>query len=298
MDLSDFLDNCCKDCVFKSDIPEESKKEPCLLGIDEAGRGPVLGPMVYGIAYYPIKVKSVMEKQDFADSKTLTESKREEIFNKILNNKVANFGWMTMVLSPVTISNSMFKRTKYNLNSLSHDTAMGLIQRAIDEGVNVEEVYVDTVGPEAKYKAKLSDRFPTINFTVAQKADSKYSVVSAASICAKVIRDRIIANWRFREDVKNIGDYGSGYPADPKTKAFLQKNMDPVFGYPSFVRFSWSTADSILESKAIECEWDEVEEKPTNNNKRSMTQFVPKKKKQNTFFENRCLKRLTDFSKI
>lgn len=68
------------------------------------------------------------------------------------------------------------------------------------------------MGPEAKYKDKLSQRFPTIKFTVAQKADSKYSVVSAASICAKVIRDRIIANWKFLEDVKNPEDYGSGYP--------------------------------------------------------------------------------------
>ncbi|XP_025018071.1 ribonuclease H2 subunit A isoform X2 [Tetranychus urticae] len=255
MDLSSFLNNCSKDCLFKSDVPEATKKQPCMLGIDEAGRGPVLGPMVYGIAYFPIDVKAKMEKQDFADSKSLTENKREEIFNRICAGKIDNFGWMTNVLSPVTISNSMFRRTKYNLNALSHDTAMGLIQNAIDEGVNVEEVYVDTVGPEAKYKDKLSARFPAIKFTVAQKADSKYSVVSAASICAKVIRDRIIANWRFLEDVKNPEDYGSGYPGDPKTKAFLQNNLDPVFGFPSFVRFSWSTANEILESKAIECEW-------------------------------------------
>lgn len=110
---------------------------------------------------------------------------------------------------------------------------------------------------------------------MAQKADSRFSVVSAASICAKVIRDRIITNWKFLEDVKSPNDYGSGYPSgklqlrlnnikvltlmffvsDPRTQSFLKDNIDPVFGFPSFVRFSWSTADTILESKAIECEW-------------------------------------------
>ena len=86
----------------------------------------------------------------------------------------------------------MYRRGKYNLNSMSHDTAIGLIQQALKAGVRVAEVYVDTVGPPEKYQAKLEAIFPEIKITVAKKADSLYACVSAASICAKVARDRAI----------------------------------------------------------------------------------------------------------
>jgi ribonuclease H2 subunit A len=52
-------------------------------------------------------------------------------------------------------------------------------------------------------------------------------------------------------------DYGSGYPSDPKTKQFLADVIDPVFGYSQFVRFSWSTADVILRSKACPVSWED-----------------------------------------
>ena len=44
-------------------------------------------------------------------------------------------------------------------------------------------------------------------------------------------------------------------PPDPKTKAWLRKHVDPVFGFPQFVRFSWRTAQSILESEAEDVTW-------------------------------------------
>ncbi|KAF4517243.1 hypothetical protein B566_EDAN011627 [Ephemera danica] len=106
------------------------------------------------------------------------------------------------------------------------------------------------------YIDKLSGIFPGIKITVAKKADSTYPVVSAASICAKVCRDRAVSNWKFKEEVDITGDaWGSGYPNDPLTKKFLSENLDSVFGFPQFVRFSWSTADKILKEKCapVEC---------------------------------------------
>lgn len=79
-----------------------------------------------------------------------------------------------------------FDRSKYNLNAISHDTAINLIQGSLDAGVRVREVFVDTVGDASKYQTKLAERFPQLAVTVKPKADSLFAVVSAASICAKV----------------------------------------------------------------------------------------------------------------
>uniref|UniRef100_A0A673UCX6 Ribonuclease n=1 Tax=Suricata suricatta TaxID=37032 RepID=A0A673UCX6_SURSU len=149
-------------------------------------------------------------------------------------------------------------RVKYNLNSLSHDTAAGLIQFALDQGVKVAQVFVDTVGLPDTYQKQLQQRFPGIEVTVKAKADALYPVVSAASICAKVARDQAVKNWHFVEDLPHLdADYGSGYPNDPKTKAWLRRHVEPVFGFPQFVRFSWRTAQSILEKEAEDVVWED-----------------------------------------
>ncbi|GIY42827.1 ribonuclease H2 subunit A [Caerostris darwini] len=270
MDLSEFTNDQSKNVVLVSGVPLSTKSEPCMLGIDEAGRGPVLGPMVYGAAYCPISQLDLLKAKGVADSKTLTEEKRENLFS-LIDEASDMMGWILDILSPNFISNSMLKRSKYNLNALSHDSAIGLIKKALELGVNIAEVYVDTVGPPEKYQAKLAALFPEIKITVAKKADSVYPIVSAASICAKVARDNAIKGWKFSEGEKFQDiEYGSGYPNDPLTKKFLANNIDPVFGFPQFVRFSWSTAEKILENSAAKVEWEEVEDEGT-----------PKKKTQN-----------------
>lgn len=146
---------------------------------------------------------------------------------------------------------------------MSHDTAINLIEEVINQHVIVEHVYLDTVGPADKYKAKLKSRFPKIQFTVANKADSIYPIVSAASVCAKVKRDRILKNWQFIESSRlrlDIFDRGSGYPSDEVTRNFLKDIMDPVFGFPTLARFSWSTVSNILDKHAAVCDWNEPEE--------------------------------------
>lgn len=258
--------------------------------------------MVYGIAFCPLEKAEILKTLGCADSKQLTEEKREVIFNDICTAEYANtnMAWAVEVISPNVISNSMLRRSKHSLNEVSMDSAIGLIQRAMDLGANIAEVYVDTVGPPEKYEAKLSKIFPDFKITVAKKADSTYPIVSAASICAKVSRDHALKVWEFPEGLKISDDgFGSGYPGDPVTKRFLQENIDQVFGFPRLVRFSWSTASNILMSKALNMQFEDEEEPPKTKaakaTKAIQTFFTSDKPRpRHTFFRDRCLESVSD----
>ncbi|CAH2047145.1 unnamed protein product, partial [Iphiclides podalirius] len=271
-----------------------------MLGVDEAGRGPVLGPMVYGVAFCPLSQKSVLQSLGCADSKALTEEKRDDIFTKMLTEDKSkdNVGWIAEVISPNYISNSMYRRVKHSLNEVSMNSAISLIKKVIQDGANLAEIYVDTVGPPEKYQAKLAEIFPNIKITVAKKADSIYPIVSAASIVAKVTRDHALKVWKFKEGLDmDHTQFGSGYPGDPLTKKFIREQIDNVFGYPLLVRFSWSTAELMLQEKAAPCTFEESEE-ASPNKKAAGTKsiscfFSPKdekkSRKRHKFFEERCL---------
>ncbi len=183
--------------------------------------------MVYGITYCPeiraIELKTI----GCADSKTLSEDQREKLFEK-LDSLKGFVGWVVEIISPNSICNSMFKRLKHSLNEVSHDSAIGLIRKALSLGVNVTSVFVDTVGPPEKYQSKLSAIFPDIKITVSKKADSLFPVVSAASICAKVSRDKALSMWKFRESPfvgikteKKELKWGSGYPGGNKADIYF-----------------------------------------------------------------------------
>lgn len=228
--------------------------EPCIMGIDEAGRGPVLGPMVYGCLYCAVSFQDTLASLNFADSKTLKEEKREELFELLKANE--SIGWSVDVIDPRDLSAKMLKKSKINLNEISHDSAMGLVTRVLNMGVLLTQVYVDTVGDADKYCAKLSERFPSIKFVVAKKADSLYSVVSGASIVAKVTRDRALRGWTFDESAENMHrNFGSGYPGDPETKAWLEHHKHSIFGFPTLVRFSWGTCTTYFKN-AAEVVWE------------------------------------------
>lgn len=269
------------------------KSEPCMLGIDEAGRGPVLGPMVYGCAFCPISKLDDLKALKCADSKTLTLDQREKLLT-LLNENADYIGWEVEILSPSFISQNMFRRSKYNLNWISHDAAIALISRAREAGANITEVYVDTVGPPEKYQAKLEGHFPGVKITVSKKADALFPTVSAASICAKVVRDRALAAWSCPEKVDiDLTKIGSGYPADPATKKFLAAALEPVFGFPSLVRFSWSTCQTILDKSAVPVQWEDVddEEDSAAKNTPSVASFFGGGPAQrHVFFTDRHLK--------
>ena len=133
------------------------------------------------------------------------------------------------------------------------------------------------------------------------KADAEFPVVSAASICAKVSRDQLLKDWEFREEIaakylnnqreeakldlisgfdkENIEkkfsrQFGCGYPGDPKTKDWLQQSFDPVFGFPSIVRFSWKTCVNIMEAKKAQIKWHDLD--PNDQKEKLKQQSLPK----------------------
>ncbi|KAF8822408.1 putative ribonuclease H1 large subunit [Cardiosporidium cionae] len=234
--------------------------EDAVMGIDEAGRGPVLGPMVYACFYCTAAGETYLKKLKVDDSKKLTEMTRERLFDTFWKQK-SLFGWIIHSLSPSEISSKMLRKEKYNLNEISHDTAISLIKSTLNAGIALKQVFVDTVGNSTSYQIKLQKHFPSLKIVVTEKADSKFAVVSAASICAKVSRDRILRQWKYVEEGEFSTEFGSGYPGDPVTKSYLNKTFHPLFGYPSIVRFSWNTIKDIMEKKeGIKIEWYEEEE--------------------------------------
>ncbi|WFD08114.1 ribonuclease H [Malassezia vespertilionis] len=262
-------------CVSKG-----SERISCVLGVDEAGRGPVLGPLVYGIAYCPEHAQEQLHEIGFAgalstqltaDSKTLTAEKRDGLLAALLENN-GTIGWAVRVMSPQDIAAGMLRRRPHNLNAQSSDSTVLLIREILDSGVDITKIFVDTVGEPNAYARLLRSHFPRhphIEWTVTRKADAIYPVVGAASIAAKVTRDRCLENWTYAEpslpSLPELGvpgdkrkraedsdawETGSGYPGDPRTVQYLHQTLDPLFGWAGIVRFSWATAKTLLEARA------------------------------------------------
>ncbi|KAM0713669.1 hypothetical protein Q7P37_010631 [Cladosporium fusiforme] len=263
--------------TYHSPIPETIKNDmstPCVLGVDEAGRGPVLGPMVYALLYLPLtQHRSLLaETHHFDDSKVLTPAVRSELMEKICTPSTdlhANCGWATRMMSARDISAAQLRPNgAYNLNAQAMDATVDLIRGVLDSGVNVTEVYIDTIGPPDAYQKRLERIFPNLRITVAKKADSLYPCVSAASVCAKVSRDAALdVLYESYDDEGGAVEWGSGYPSDARCTTWMKANMDPLFGWGSECRFSWGTAKEMLEVKGSgpKTEWpDAVEDSGSN----------------------------------
>ncbi|KAF5021998.1 hypothetical protein F66182_5955 [Fusarium sp. NRRL 66182] len=254
--------------LLPTDPSDPSSAPPCCLGVDEAGRGPVLGPMVYGVFFLPINLSDSLlrETHHFDDSKVLTPAVRFDLMRTLCtpgSDLYESCGWATASLSARDIGANMLRPTiQYNLNAQAMDATVDLIKGVYALGVNVQEIYVDTIGQPAAYQAKLQRVFPTAKITVAKKADSLYACVSAASVCAKVTRDaalEVLFEARADEDkVDGSGmAWGTGYPSDGRCVGWMKSNMHPVFGWGSECRFSWATAKDMLEGKGngVKVEW-------------------------------------------
>lgn len=203
----------------------KSTASEVIAGIDEAGRGPVIGPMVYGLY-----IATCDERTTYKDSKLLSKEARERFFSGMKQ-------YAYYKINPVYITSIMESGEK-NLNEISRDAVVCLLKELVKKCPNIKHVFIDGLGNNSEYKRILESQF-TLNFTIENKADSKYQVVSGASIVAKVVRDQAVSTL----------NCGSGYPSDPITKAWLKRNYKTTVGFPEFVRHSWLTVKTLFPSK-------------------------------------------------
>jgi ribonuclease H2 subunit A len=134
--------------------------------------------MVYCAAYCDIKEKDNLKKTfKVDDSKKLSEEKREKIFEQMKKSTLINYE--LEILNPDLLSNKMLRRNKYNLNLISHDSAIELIKKIEkNNDLEIKEIYVDTVvnlfinkqGDSNKYEKKILEIFPSVNVKVSKKA--------------------------------------------------------------------------------------------------------------------------------
>lgn len=136
--------------------------------------------MVYGLAYWSVGDADSVPK-DLNDSKQLSEEQRTKLLDAILGNPTVGFA--TRILHASEISRNMLRSDPYNLNQMSYDAAFQLIRSLIRANVDVQAVYVDTVGNPHQYKRRLEQEFGKgIEFVVESKCDVNYAPCSAASV--------------------------------------------------------------------------------------------------------------------
>ncbi len=207
-----------------------------IAGVDEAGRGCVIGPLVVaGVAVTSENLPALTEL-GVKDSKLLSAKKRESLYPEILK---LTQSYHTIKVLPYLIDKAVRStRTLYKLNRLEAQTMAKIIQE-----LKPDEAYVDAADVVQDRFGEHIQECLTIKTRIISKhkADRTYPVVSAASIIAKVERDRELESIKTR-----FGDCGSGYLTDDKTFVFLRRLLTENDGvYPSVVRKSWEPARRV-----------------------------------------------------
>lgn len=209
----------------------ENKNSIC--GVDEAGRGSLIGPII--VAGISVSKKSLSEMVEIGikDSKLLTPNKRQILFGDVIGLAES------ICICRIGIEDIDFHVSKNHLNLLEAE-AMAITIGNMDS----YKTYVDScdVNP-SRYKRTINSFLKRNNTKLISMhhADRLNVVVSGASIIAKVIRDSEISKIRLK-----YGDLGSGYPSDKKTIKFVQEWFEQKREIPPFARKSWKPSQLIL----------------------------------------------------
>jgi len=208
-----------------------------ICGVDEAGKGPVVGPLV--VAAVAVNNANDMANLGIKDSKQLTKSKRKELANLIKEK----FNFAVEIIEPKIVDEY---RRRNKLNELNREAFERLISK-----LNPNVAYVDAADVNenrfgSQIKASLTNKKDTDVISM-HKADAKIEVVAAASIIAKETRESEIEKLKDK-----IGDFGSGYPSDERTIKFLKSFYADNGKWPTGTRESWKTLERIRPVKTLD----------------------------------------------
>ena len=208
-----------------------------ICGVDEAGKGPVLGPLV--VAAVAVDNAKDIQELGIKDSKQLTPAKRKELANLIKNK----FSFAIEIIEAERVDEY---RKQNKLNDLNREAFEKLISK-----LNPNVAYVDAADVnEHRFGKQIKEKLTNENDTDVismHKADAKIDVVAAASIIAKETRENEIRKLK-----EEIGDFGSGYPSDERTIKFLKSFYADNGKWPTGTRKSWKTVKRIRPVKTLD----------------------------------------------
>jgi len=208
-----------------------------LAGIDEAGRGPALGPMALAIVVATKEQEEKLVALGVRDSKELNAGERERLDAEI--REIAEESVVSLV-APEELNRLMIRK------SLNEIEAMRIGEMLNSISSRPEMLFVDSPDIIEANFSKRIEKYCGRKIVIKSEhfADKNYPLVAAASIIAKVARDAEIEKLR-----KEFGEIGSGYPHDSRTIAFIRKYIDEKKCLPPFARTSWETNKRELDSK-------------------------------------------------
>lgn len=206
-----------------------------MCGIDEAGRGPVIGPMVVAGVWLEEKDEWKLLEAKVRDSKKLIKQRRERLAEYIREN----FYHEIIVVKPEDIdalrqTMTMNKFEAYVFAKIANKKRADVYY--IDAASNNEEEFKKIISSLIEYDCHI---------VCEHGADDKYAVVSAASIIAKVERDRQIEKIAQELEAKLGMPLGSGYPSDERTINFIKEWIKKFGELPPYIRKSWKTVKNI-----------------------------------------------------
>lgn len=206
-----------------------------ICGVDEAGRGPVIGPLV--VAGVSFNDDSILIENNVRDSKKISPRRRIELA-KIIKDHALDYE-----IIQISASDIDDMREIITINEIEVNVFTRIIDKLKPEICYVDAADVNDVRFGNDILSRLKNKTKIIS---KHKADDIYPIVGAASILAKTIRDEEIQNISKILKKKINIPIGSGYPSDPITINFLDKWFKTFGFFPHYVRLSWKTSQKII----------------------------------------------------